>query len=117
MGDSGGRALVVQDISAPTHIVWDRILDFDNYASMVPKTVEAKNYKIVPHKPTKANDFLEKEIFTRMKVGFPMLKLEFFVRHFIYIEQHNSLTWTLVSVAFELCDVRLSCNILIKFAL
>lgn len=95
MGDTGGRALVVQDIDAPNDVVWDRILDFDNYANMVPKTVEAKNYKIVPHKPTKANDFLEKEIYTRMKVGFPMLKLEFFVRHFIHIQQHNSLTWTL----------------------
>lgn len=29
------------------------------------------------------------------KVGFPMLKLEFFVRHFLYIEHHKSLTWTL----------------------
>ena len=95
VGDTGGRALVVQDIDAPNDVVWDRILDFDNYANMVPKTVEAKNYKIVPHKPTKANDFLEKEIYTRMKVGFPMLKLEFFVRHFIHIQQHNSLTWTL----------------------
>jgi hypothetical protein len=62
---------------------------------MVPKTVDSKNYKIIPHKPTKANNFLEKEIFTRMKVGFPMLKLEFFVRHFIYIQHHKSLTWTL----------------------
>merc|ERR1719375_2296644 len=30
-----------------------------------------------------------------MKVGFPMLKLEFFVRHFLYLQHHNSLTWTL----------------------
>ncbi|KAL9183878.1 hypothetical protein ACHAXT_004734 [Thalassiosira profunda] len=93
-GDSG-VALVVQDVNAPTHIVWDRILDYDNYANMVPKTVDSKNYKVVPHKPTKANNFLEKEIYTRMKVGFPMLKLEFFVRHFLYIQAHNSLTWTL----------------------
>lgn len=93
-GDSG-RGLVVQDVNAPTHVVWDRILDYDNYSNMVPKTVESKNYKVIPHKPTKANNFLEKEIFTRMKVGFPMLKLEFFVRHFIYIQHHNSLTWTL----------------------
>ena len=62
---------------------------------MVPKTVESKNYKVVTHKPTKANNYLEKEIFTRMKVGFPMLKLEFFVRHFLYLQHHKSLTWTL----------------------
>jgi len=91
----GGRGLVVQDVDAPTHIVWDRILDYDNYSNMVPKTVESKNYKIIQHKPTKANNFLEKEIYTRMKVGFPMLKLEFFVRHFLYLQHHKSLTWTL----------------------
>eukprot|EP01082_Thalassiosira_pseudonana_P013900 g11847.t1 g11847 contig6:713962-715106(+) len=94
-GSAGGRGLVVQDVDAPTSIVWERILDYDNYSNMVPKTIESKNYKIVPHKPTKANNFLEKEIYTRMKVGFPMLKLEFFVRHFLYIQHHKSLTWTL----------------------
>eukprot|EP00581_Thalassiosira_minuscula_P009936 CAMPEP_0183708044 /NCGR_PEP_ID=MMETSP0737-20130205/4438_1 /TAXON_ID=385413 /ORGANISM="Thalassiosira miniscula, Strain CCMP1093" /LENGTH=336 /DNA_ID=CAMNT_0025935831 /DNA_START=113 /DNA_END=1123 /DNA_ORIENTATION=+ len=94
-GESGGRGLVVQDVNAPTHVVWGRILDYDNYANMVPKTIDSKNYKIVPHKPSKANNFLEKEIYTRMKVGFPMLKLEFFVRHYLYLQQHNSLTWTL----------------------
>lgn len=82
-------------MDAPTDIVWDRILDYDNYSNMVPKTIESKNYRVVPHKPTKANNFLEKEIYTRMKVGFPMLKLEFFVRHFLHIDHHNSLTWTL----------------------
>lgn len=90
-----GRGLVVQDVDAPTHVVWSRILDYDNYAKMVPKTIDSKNYKVIPHKPTKANNFLEKEIYTRMKVGFPMLKLEFFVRHFLYVEAHKSLTWTL----------------------
>jgi hypothetical protein len=93
-GDSG-RGLVVQDVDAPTDVVWDRILDYDNYANMVPKTVESKNYRVIEHKPTKANNFLEKEIYTRMKVGFPMLKLEFFVRHFLHIQHHRSLTWTL----------------------
>ncbi|KAL3822554.1 hypothetical protein ACHAXA_007665 [Cyclostephanos tholiformis] len=93
-GDSG-RGLVVQDVDAPTDVVWGRILDYDNYANMVPKTVESKNYRIIEHRPTRANDYLEREIYTRMKVGFPMLKLEFFVRHFLYIHHHKSLTWTL----------------------
>ena len=93
-GESG-RGLVIQDVDAPPHIVWDRILDFDNYGSMVPKCYESKNYKVIPHKPTQANNFLEKEIFTRMKVGFPMLKLEYFIRHFVYIQHHRALTWTL----------------------
>lgn len=60
---------------------------------MVPKTVESKNYNIVNVKPTK-KDPLEKIIYTRMKVGFPVLKLEFFIKHLYYPSLH-SLTWTL----------------------
>lgn len=90
---TAGRGMVVQDIDAPTDVVWGRILDYDNYANMVPKTVESKNYKVIDHKPTKANP-LEQTIYTRMKVGFPMLKLEFFIKH-LYFPSENSLTWTL----------------------
>ena len=60
---------------------------------MVPKTVESKNYDVIDVKPTK-KDPLAQIIFTRMKVGFPMLKLEFFIRH-LYYPSLNSLTWTL----------------------
>lgn len=84
---SSGRGLVVQDVKAPPSVVWKKILDYDNYATMVPKTVESKNYKV----ENKKNHQI---IYTRMKVGFPMLKLEFFVKH-IYYPQLNSLTWTL----------------------
>lgn len=90
---TGGRGLVVQDVEAPTTIVWERILDYDNYAKMVPKTVESKNYKVENIKPTK-KDPLQQIIYTRMKVGFPVLKLEFFIKHFYY-PSLNSLTWTL----------------------
>jgi hypothetical protein len=95
MSGESGRGLVVQDVDAPTNIVWDRILDYDNYSNMVPKTVESKNYNIIEHKPTKSNNYLEREIYTRMKVGFPMLKLEFFIRHYLHINEYKSLTWTL----------------------
>jgi len=88
-----GRGLVVQDIDAPPSIVWGRILDYDNYSNMVPKTVESKNYNIEDMKPTK-KDPLSKIIYTRMKVGFPVLKLEFFIKH-LYYPSLNSLTWTL----------------------
>jgi len=88
-----GRGLVVQDIDAPTDIVWGRILDYDNYVKMVPKTVESKNYDFVNVKPTK-KDPLSQIIYTRMKVGFPVLKLEFFIKH-LYYPSLNSLTWTL----------------------
>lgn len=90
---TGGRGLVVQDVDAPTDIVWGRILDYDNYSKMVPKTIESKNYKVIDVKPTK-KDPLSQIIFTRMKVGFPVLKLEFFIKH-LYYPDLNSITWTL----------------------
>jgi len=90
---TGGRGLVVQDVDAPTDIVWGRILDYDNYSKMVPKTIESKNYEVVDVKPTK-KDPLSQIIFTRMKVGFPVLKLEFFIKH-LYYPDLNSMTWTL----------------------
>eukprot|EP01083_Nonionella_stella_P285706 972622_1 len=91
--ESGGRGLVVQDVDAPTSVVWGRILDYDNYKNMAPKTIESKNYKVENVKPTK-KDPLSQIIFTRLKVGFPVLKLEFFIRH-LYYPELNSLTWTL----------------------
>ncbi len=79
---TGGRGLVVQDVDAPTDIVWGRILDYDNYSKMVPKTVESKNYKVVDVKPTK-KDPLSQIIFTRMKVSrFEIFKLLTIYRHF-----------------------------------
>ena len=83
----------MQDIDAPPDVVWGRILDYDNYSKMVPKTVESKNYDVVDVTPTK-KDPLEQIIYTRMKVGFPVLKLEFFIKH-LYYPSLNSLTWTL----------------------
>jgi hypothetical protein len=91
--NTGGRGLVVQDVDAPTDIVWGRILDYDNYTKMVPKTVESKNYLVEDVTSTK-KDHLSQIIYTRMKVGFPLLKLEFFIKHMYYPEL-NSLTWTL----------------------
>lgn len=68
-------------------------MDYDNYTKMVPKTVESKNYRVENVKPSK-KDPLSQIIYTRMKVGFPVLKLEFFVKHLHY-PSLNSLTWTL----------------------
>jgi hypothetical protein len=123
-GKSGGRGMVVQDINAPAHTVWGRILDYDNYAKMVPKTVESQNYQIIHHddgddedkgnqqvlldvdqsstKRRQASDessipsppLPAKTIYTRMKIGFPMLTLQFYVKH-LYYPELNSLTWTL----------------------
>jgi hypothetical protein len=58
---------------------------------MVPKTIESQNYKVEKH--GKKEDSPQ-TIYTRMKVGFPMVKLQFFVKH-EYQPKLNSLTWTL----------------------
>lgn len=84
---STGRGLVVQDVHATTDIVWEKILDFNQYNTMVPNTVFSENYR------EESNDE-HKVIFTQMQVGFPMLKLKFFIRH-EYHPKLNSLTWTL----------------------
>lgn len=85
---STGRGLVVQDVHAPSSVVWDRILDFNHYNKMVPKTVESKTYR----KEVGKNG--QQRIWVRMKVGFPVLKLQFFVNH-LYEPSKNSLIWTL----------------------
>jgi hypothetical protein len=90
LSGASGRGLVVQDIHAPTDIVWGRILDYDHYAGMVPKTIESKNYDVQKH----GGKDHRQTIFTKMKVGFPMVKLQFFVQH-EYYPNLNSLTWTL----------------------
>ena len=84
---ASGRGLVVQDVHAPSDIVWERILDFDHYAEMVPKTIRSSNYRVL-------NDDKYQTIYTQMQVGFPMIKLQFFIRH-EYYPVLNSLTWTL----------------------
>jgi hypothetical protein len=78
----------VQDVEAPTNIVWDRILDYNNYAKMVPKTLESQNYKVERHRDG------SQTIYTKMKVGFGIIKLTFYVKH-EYVPRLHSLTWTL----------------------
>jgi hypothetical protein len=85
---TSGRGMVVQDVKAPVDVVWERILDFRSYPKMVPKTVESETYKRENLKHS------QQRIWVRMKVGFPMLKLQFFVNH-LYDPKKNSMTWTL----------------------
>lgn len=85
---ASGRGLVVQDVRAPTDVVWDRILDYNHYAQMVPKTIASQNYKVEDHRGG------SQTIYTQMKVGFPMIKLTFYVKH-QYEPKLHSLTWTL----------------------
>lgn len=85
---ASGRGLCVQDVEAPASIVWEKILDFNNYSNMVPSTLASSNYNVVTNKDG------SQLIYTRMKIGFSFVKLEFFVRH-VYVPKLNSLTWTL----------------------
>lgn len=86
---TAGRGLVVQDVKAPTDVVWDRILDFNNYHKMVPKTMESSIYK---HETSRGG---AQRIWVRMKVGFtPAPRLVFFVNH-LYQPALHSMTWTL----------------------
>lgn len=87
---AAGRGLVVQDVLAPVDVVWSRILDFDAYPKMVPKTVDSQTYKVENNVGGK-----KKRIFVRMKVGFPpVLQLQFYINH-LYDPAKKSLTWTL----------------------
>ena len=71
-----GRGLVVQDINAPPSVVWDTILNFDNYASMVPRTNLSENYGVSGGNP--------RTIKTRMKLSVVVTKMEFFIKHLYY---------------------------------
>mmetsp|Transcript_20409 Transcript_20409/g.42567 ORF Transcript_20409/g.42567 Transcript_20409/m.42567 type:complete len:291 (-) Transcript_20409:46-918(-) len=81
-----GRGLVVQDIAAPPSVVWDTILNFDNYAKMVPRTTYSKNYGVSGSNP--------RTIKTGMKIGVVVTKMEFFIKH-LYYPRKSSLVWTL----------------------
>lgn len=83
--ETGGRGLVVQDVHAPSDVVWAQILDFGAYPKMVPKTAESEIYG-----KEKLRGGQER-IWVRMKVGFPMFKLHFYINH-LYDPSHNSLT-------------------------
>jgi ribosome-associated toxin RatA of RatAB toxin-antitoxin module len=85
---AGFRGISVQDVEAPPDVVWGQILDFDTYNQKAPSTSESQIYQ------TEKLLLGQQRIWVRMKVGFPMLKLQFFVNH-LYDPHKNSLTWTL----------------------
>ena len=75
MSGARGRGLVVQDIAAPSTVVWSRILDFDHYTEMVPRTVISENYGVKGGR--------DREIKTRMKLSAMVTQIEFFIRHMV----------------------------------
>jgi hypothetical protein len=87
--DAGFRGISVQDVAAPTDVVWGQILDFGTYKQKAPSTYyESEIYK------TEDLQDGQKRIWVRMKVGNPMLKLQYFVNH-LHDPHNQSMTWTL----------------------
>jgi hypothetical protein len=87
--DAGFRGISVQDVEAPTDVVWGQILDFDTYNQKAPSTSESEIYKTED-----LRDDGQKRIWARIKVGIPGLRLQYHVNH-LYEPKENSLTWTL----------------------
>lgn len=86
--DSDKRRMIVQDVQAPTDVVWGRILDFDSYHEMVPQTFESERTKT----ETLSNG--QERIWVKLKAGHPLLKLEINTYH-LYDPAENTMTWTL----------------------
>ena len=83
----GGRALAVQDVAAAPSTVWDRILAFKDYPSMVPNTQQTETYE------DKTSGSL-RTMKVRMKIGAMGVGLEFFISH-TYDAKLSVMTWTL----------------------
>jgi hypothetical protein len=79
----GGRGIAVQDIAAPSDVVWDRILDFDRYPKMIDDVKEIEVYEKKPER-----------IKVRFVIGQFGLKLEYFIDHVVQREK-GFMTWRL----------------------
>ena len=71
----GGRAMAVQDVAASVETVWERILAFGDYPTMVAGVQECETYEVTRHRNG------TQTIKTRMKLGVMGVKLEYFVHH------------------------------------
>lgn len=88
-GNSGGRAICVQDVKAPKSAVWNQILDLDHYVGKVSKLKECKNYLV------RKNQDGTSTIKTKMVVGvIPGYSYEYYCDH-TYTPDLDSVVWTL----------------------
>jgi len=51
--DGAWRVIVVQDVHAPNHLIWDRLLSFEDYPQLISRVVSAENYITSKSKSTK----------------------------------------------------------------
>jgi ribosome-associated toxin RatA of RatAB toxin-antitoxin module len=79
----GGRGVAVQDIHAPTEVVWDRILDYPAYPRMVDNVLECEVYQRS-----------DERIKARFVIGAMLMSIEYYIDHRVNIEQGWE-TWTL----------------------
>jgi len=79
----GGRGVAVQDIAAPTDVVWGRILDFAAYPKMIDDVKEIEVYEEAKER-TKV----------RFVIGRFGLSLEYFIDHVVKRDE-GFMTWTL----------------------
>ena len=79
---------VVQDIEAPNGIVWEQILDYDNYKNKVPNSIDSEVYK------EESIGCDNKQIFVRFAAGNSFYKINFFIQA-EHIPKSRSLTWKL----------------------
>jgi hypothetical protein len=79
---------VVQDINSPAQVVWDRILDYNEYKNRVPDTLESE----ISKEEVQPNG--QKNLYVRLVAGNKFFKLNFFVKA-VHSPQHNLLTWSL----------------------
>lgn len=88
-GEKGGRAICVQDVTAPKDAVWNQILDLNSYVGKVDKLKECKNYF------KQRNPDGTTTIKTKFVVGvLPGYKYEYYCDHIFHSKQ-DSLTWSL----------------------
>lgn len=87
--NGGGKAICVQDVSAPKSAVWNQILDFDHYLGKVSKLKDCKNYLV------KRKDDGTIQIKTKMIVSaLPGYNYEYYCDH-TYHPREDSITWSL----------------------
>lgn len=82
-GDSGGRGVAVQDIHAPSEVIWSRITRYDNYPDWVDGVYECEVYE-------RSGETIK----VRFKIGAMMIRVEYFVTH-TYRPDEGYMTWTL----------------------
>ena len=83
-----GRALAVQDVSATPEAVWERVLAFRDYPSMVFGVKETSVYDEMKHRDG------TRTLKVRMKLGMMGVTLEYFIDH-TYNPKQSVMTWTL----------------------